>query len=590
VTLNDILDFSKIEAGKLELEEAPFDVRDCVDGTLELLSATAASRGLELAAVVDADVPSRVFGDAARLQQMLVNLVGNALKFTEVGEVVVEVVRGAAGSLRFLVRDTGIGVAESRLSFLFDPFTQADASTTRKFGGTGLGLAIVHRLAERMGGRAWAESALGEGSTFAFEVSLPAAGASDAGPPKRDLHGAEILVVESHGATRDGLVAMLRELGGLPLVCVSAGAVGADELSAAKAAVLDPSALADPTLRDALRARDVPVVGLAHLGTTSGVDPIVFRPVRRAPLFEALSFALRLEPLDDPSSTSALPVATRADSLRVLVAEDNPVGQRVARLLLERLGHRAVVVGSGLEAIEALRARHYDVLLTDLQMPDLDGLEAARRVRAELPAGAQPRIIAMTASALPEHREACMRAGMDDFVAKPVQVRELVAALARASRLRTPRPFAAPTKPAPAASATSPSGAAPSNAISSTPPAPGEEALVDEGRLDSLRALTAEDPATLTELLTEFSVNALRLVEAMDTALAAGDATALQRAAHSLKGNAGTFGAAELAACAARIEVRARDRGPIAVADDVRALRRVLAATTSGLESAMRRG
>jgi signal transduction histidine kinase/CheY-like chemotaxis protein/HPt (histidine-containing phosphotransfer) domain-containing protein len=573
VTLNDILDFSKIEAGKLELEEAPFDVRDCVDGTLELLSATAASRGLELAAIVAADVPTTAFGDAARLQQMLVNLVGNALKFTEVGEVVVEVVRVDANALRFLVRDTGIGVVAERLSFLFDPFTQADASTTRRFGGTGLGLAIVHRLAERMGGRAWAESVVGEGSTFAFEVSLPPAARGDAGSPERDLLGAEILIVESHAATRDGLVAMIRDLGGLPLVCVSAAGVSADDLGRARAAVLDAVALGDSTLRAALLAHDVAVLGLARLGTTSGRDPIVFRPVRRAPLFEALSSALRREAITDAQSSPALPVAARADALRVLVAEDNPVGQRVARLLLERLGHRAVVVGSGLEAIEALRTRRYDVLLTDLQMPELDGLETARRVRAELPADAQPRIIAMTASALPEHRDACTRAGMDDFVAKPVQVRELLAALARATRLRTPRPFSLIAPPA------------------GTPAPPGarEEGLVDEQRLDSLRLLTAENPATLTELLSEFAINAMRLVEAMEAALAAADGIGLQRAAHSLKGNAGTFGASELAVRAARVELRAKDLGPAAAAEDVRALRRVLADTTSGMESALRR-
>ncbi len=595
VTLNDILDFSKIEAGKLELEEAPFDLRDCVDGTLELLSATAAARGLELAAVVADDVPARFFGDAARLQQMLVNLVGNALKFTEVGEVVVEVVWLAPGPLRFLVRDTGIGVAEGRLSFLFDPFTQADASTTRRFGGTGLGLAIVRRLAERMGGRAWAESEVGVGSTFAFEVALRPVFEAAAGASARDLLGAEILIVESHAATRDGLVAAIRDLGGRPLVCVSAAGVSAEDLASAKAGVLDAAALADATLRAALRAHDVPVLGLARLGTTSGADPIVFRPARRAPMFEALSSAMRRDVGKGPPPSQELPVATRADALRVLVAEDNPVGQRVARLLLERLGHRAVVVGNGVEALEALRARRYDVLLTDLEMPELDGLETARRVRAELPLDAQPRIIAMTASALPEHREACTRAGMDDFVAKPVQVRELVGALARASRLRTPRPFdsiAAPTGGLVSATSSPPS-ASRVRAASSAPAAPrdlAEDALVDEARLDSLRLLTAEAPAMLTELLTEFATNAARLVDAMEAALAADDALALQRAAHSLKGNAGTFGAPGLAARAARIEVCARDEGLAAARVDVLGLRRVLADTTAGLEAATRGG
>ena len=560
VTLNDVLDFSKIEAGKLELDEAPFDVRDCVDGTLEVLTANALVRDLELAAVVHDDVPARLVGDAARLQQILVNLVGNALKFTERGEVVLTV-SYAQGALRVCVRDTGIGIAPDRISMLFEPFTQADASTTRRFGGTGLGLAIVRRLCERMGGRVWAESALDEGSTF--DVELPLAPASPAST-RLDLHGAPVLVVEAHAPTREGLAAALRSLDARPIGRADPSEVSVEDLGGVRVALLDATGWADGELRAALGSRRIEVVG--HLRPGAPVDdaPFVVRPARRAPLFDALSSALGQK---DRVPSLAPGASPEGGSLHVLVAEDNPVSQRVARLLLERLGHRVVVVGNGREALEALRARRYDALLTDVQMPDVDGLETARRVRAELPREAQPWIVAMTASALPEQREACRRAGMDDFVAKPVQVAELAAAIERARRSDRPRSLGSLSRlPVP------------------------RVALIDEARFDALRVLTDGDLAALAALVADFSNGARRLVAAMGDALVQRDVEELRRAAHSLKGNAGTFAAPELGQRAAQIEALASAQGLDASAAEIAAIGGILDDTLEELKRRVRVG
>jgi signal transduction histidine kinase/CheY-like chemotaxis protein/HPt (histidine-containing phosphotransfer) domain-containing protein len=564
-TLNEILDFTKIEAERLELERAPFVLRDAVEGALELFAATAAARGLELTAVVADDVPPQVVGDAARVQQMLANLIGNAVKFTERGEVVVDVgrARGDAARLRFDVRDTGIGVAQERKALLFEAFTQADTSTTRRFGGTGLGLAIVRRLAEMMNGHAFVESALGEGSRFGFEIELPAAPDAPA-PELGRLSDVRVAVVQTHPAAREGLVTTLRSLGVRPSPFADAAAIGDEALEQAQVALLDVAATADAALRARLQARGVPIVALARLGAARERDPIVFLPARRAALVEALSRALgRLT--DSAPSRSERPFASAVVDapLRVLVADDNPVSQRVARLFLERLGHRADVVGSGAEALEALRQRRYDVLLTDLAMPDVDGLTAARRIRAELPADVQPRIIAMTASTLPEHRDACVRAGMDDFVAKPVQVAELVQALRRAPRLGTPRPFEAPM-------------------------ARVAEALLDVTRIDAL-ATVSGSTELLAEIFGDFTSNARRLVSTMADAAARDDANALGRAAHALKGNAGTFGATAVSARAERIEHALRDASAGALTGEIEALRGALEATARTIEARVAR-
>jgi len=321
--INDILDFSKIEAGKLEVETVPFLLRDCVNDTVRILAAKAESKGLTLHCRVDEGVPTAVESDPARLRQILFNLLDNAIKFTPQGEVCLEVGAGTeAGGLvelLFTVRDTGIGIPAERMTRLFQPFGQGDASMSRLYGGTGLGLAISRNLAERLGGRMWLESEPGRGSAFSF--TLPC------------------------------------------------------------------------------------------------------RPARQAPPTAA----------GDHDSGPAL---AERFPLRILLAEDNSINQKVELLLLERLGYRADLAGNGVEALAALHRQPYDLVLMDLQMPEMDGLEATRRIRAELPPSRQPRIVAMTASVQREQRDACLAAGMDDFVAKPVWSADLRAVLLRAGAVQ----------------------------------------------------------------------------------------------------------------------------------------------------------
>ncbi|XYH92458.1 ATP-binding protein [Sorangium sp. So ce1128] len=415
--VNDILDFSKIEAGLLELESRPLELRACVKEVLDLLAPRAAEKGIELGIVVAPDVPAAVYGDAIRLRQILVNLAGNAVKFTQRGEVTVEVSlldqpgavadpsRGPACAIHLQVRDTGIGIPADRMDRLFRAFSQADASVARSHGGTGLGLAITKRLAELMGGRVWAESTPGVGSTFHAVIA-------------------------------------------------------------------------------AQRAPDPPSSRPAR---GSGLDPALGR---EAPL-------------------------------AILVADDNAVNQKVACLLLERLGYRADVVASGLDVLTALERRRYDVILMDVQMPELDGIEATRRIRA-LPAQVhgRPRVIALTANVMADDRDRCREAGMDDFLAKPIQIDHLVAVLRRA------------------ADAAKAAGRAAAEAAPEPAPAPP----VDPETLAALRSLI-DGPGELAALIDMHLASARELLGVMRAAVERGDADALAFAAHQLKGSSAQFGA-----------------------------------------------
>ncbi|MCA9709413.1 MAG: response regulator, partial [Myxococcales bacterium] len=409
--INDILDFSKIEAGELEVERVPTDVRECVDNAVELLALTAARKGVELAAVVEPDVPGAIYGDPTRLQQTLANLVSNAVKFTDDGEVVVRVevrveVRdggdggdASAQELLISVRDTGIGIPSEALPHLFDPFTQADASTTRRFGGTGLGLTICKRLVEAMGGRIWVQSTLGEGSTFRF--TIPAAPAPFVRPPHLEgrsslLARVLVLVVDDNATNRTILDELLRSWGMIPVLAESGAQALAlmDEHPELGCALLDMHMPQMDGLELAQRLRahprgaELPLVMLTSMGPR-GADPrmsvfqvFLTKPVRPSRLYDALTTIVR-------GSTHALPPEPDAAEplgpslpVRILVAEDNVINQRVARLSLERLGYRAQLVSNGLEAVEAVETASYDLVFMDVHMPELDGLEATRRIRA----------------------------------------------------------------------------------------------------------------------------------------------------------------------------------------------------------------
>jgi signal transduction histidine kinase/CheY-like chemotaxis protein len=447
--INDILDFSKIEAGRLDLETQPFALLDCVESAVDLLTPPAAAKGLELAYLVDRDCPEVVLGDVTRLRQILVNLLSNAVKFTAQGEVLLRVTRepDTPERLRFSVSDSGPGMPSDRVSRLFEPFLQMDSSTTRTHGGTGLGLAISRRLAEAMRGQLRVESELGQGSTFHLTATLPEA----AGVPTRvvldadEMSGKHLLVVDDNATNRQILVYQLQTWR------MTAAATGDPSEAMAwvrqgqrfDAAILD---LHMPDvdgieLAGALRqegAGDLPLILLSSLGErdrrpeANQFSAVLTKPVKPSALYDALATGMAtgqgVTPRARPDEQPVLP-----RNQRILLAEDNLINQKVAVRVLERLGYRVDVVADGLEALAAVARRPYDVVLMDVQMPQMDGLEATRRIRSSPTLAQQPRIIAMTANAFAEDRAQCLAAGMDDYLSKPVRSDDLAAALRRAA-------------------------------------------------------------------------------------------------------------------------------------------------------------
>ncbi len=548
--LNDILDFSKIEAGRLQLERAPFDVVDCAEDAVDLFAAVAHEKGLDLSCHISSDVPARCEGDSGRVRQILVNLVSNAIKFTLRGSVQIHVDaeplsagQGDADTrIHCSVIDTGIGIPEDHLVNLFRPFSQVDASTTRRFGGTGLGLAICRTLAERMGGRVWAESKKGAGSTFHFTFSARSLQSISMGD---SAHGTDhaALVVSPREGTRASVSSQLAGLGLQVQTCARSSDVKEVLTSMRPDVIIVDEAVSIGDLKGALaKMHRLPVfVVLSTAGRDTaarralrekwGPEPIIVTiPVRRGALRDAMLHALGIDETPLPRSSGVPPLANDLP-LRILIAEDNPVNQRVALLLLERLGYRADVVGNGVEAVEAVHARPYDLVLMDVRMPEVDGIEATRRIRAELPKDRQPRVIALTANAMTEDRKVCEAAGMDDFLSKPVTAKELERAL-RGSRGRTPV---------------------------------GRDSSLGTREIDALRRLTEGSPEVMRQLIDDFIDTAHRLVGAMYDAAEKGDAKALERAAHSLKGSSGQMGAQQLMFECAAIE-RAAAAGDLAAA------------------------
>ncbi len=473
--INDILDFSKIEAGKMDLEQQPFDLRECVESALDLMKLKASEKGLELACEIAGDVPPAIIGDVTRLRQVLVNLLGNAVKFTEQGEVVVAVERrgeearqveggGEVTSplqeLHFTVRDTGIGIPPDRLSRLFHAFSQVDSSTTRKYGGTGLGLAVSKRLSEMMGGTMWvkSEGVPGKGSAFHFTIRAPQAAEAQVRPSLQgeapELRGRRVLIVDDNATNRRILTLQAQGWGMQPQVTgwppealewVRRG----DRFDLAVLDLHMPE-MDGVELAGALHdvEKDMPLILLSSLGGYGTEIPAglfsacLTKPIRASALFDALMglFAQRVQAAGPAAVVTAAP--TRPDvemakrlPLRILIAEDYVVNQKLALRLLAQMGYRADVAANGLEAIQALERQPYDVILMDVQMPEMDGLEATRQICARWPGGERPRIIAMTANAMQGDREMCLAAGMDDYVSKPIRVDELVQAMARCQPL-----------------------------------------------------------------------------------------------------------------------------------------------------------
>jgi two-component system, sensor histidine kinase and response regulator len=565
VIINDILDFSKVEAGKMRLERVDFDLRDAVEDVAALLAGRAHEKDLELASQVDADVPTALMGDPVRLKQILTNLIGNAVKFTEEGEVVARVEladedRGSA-TLRFSVRDTGIGITPEQRTRLFRSFSQADASTTRRYGGTGLGLAISRQLVNLMGGEIGVQSEPGVGSTFSFELTLrkqPPGAKKPADKPRADLRGLRALIVDDNETNRrilrqqltswklendetenglDALVRLRQAAGeGLPydLALLDMQMPEMDGMELARHVKADP---------DLSSVRLVLLTSTGRRGDgeearEAGIAAYLTKPVRQSDLYDAIATVMG-EP-DGEAGAPETRLVTRhslraqksVERAHLLVAEDNRVNQTVARRMLENLGYRVDVVPDGQKALEALATTDYGAVLMDVQMPEMDGYEATAEIRArESRAGVRTPIIAMTANAMAGDREKALAAGMDDYVPKPVKSEELGAVLRRW----------VPDIEKTAAAEGSPEE-----------PPPGDAGPLDREVLAGLRELG--DPGLFSELVEMFIGDTAERIAALRRALGEGDASEVEQAAHTLKGSAGNMGAATMARISARLQ------------------------------------
>ena len=577
--IDDILDFSKIEAGRLDLERRPFDLRSCVESALELVAASASGKGLNLAYLSDQGLPSAIVGDATRLRQILINLLNNAIKFTDTGEVVLSVDGKALESgeeevgrshrLHFAVRDSGIGIPKDRQRRLFESFSQVDASTTRRYGGTGLGLAISKRLCELMGGTIWVESEVEKGSTFHFTIQAeqaPGLARADQQGPPPQLDGRRALIVDDNATNRRILVGQAE----------SWGMLARDTASPAQAlewirrgdpfdlAILDMHMpeMDGVTLAEEIGryrdARTLPLLLLTSLGSREEVRGSVefaaslTKPIKPSQLYDTLMNVLGATPagVHAASREGPGPVERLAERLplRILVAEDNVVNQQLVLLVLQKLGYRAEVTANGLEALQALEREPYDVVLMDVQMPTMDGLEATRRIHQRWPEGRRPHVIAATASAMPEEREAFLAAGMDDYLSKPIRVDELAAALRRCRTNVAPQP-------------TVPAGGSGEGA--QVPPErepqgqPAIAGVLHPPALERLVETIGDDRGLLTALIDTFLGDAPRLVEAARRGLEHGQTDDVRRAAHTLKSNGATFGATSFSELSRQLEALA---------------------------------
>ncbi|WP_438479049.1 PAS domain S-box protein [Oleiharenicola lentus] len=459
--INDILDFSKIESGRLELEHMEFPLRDCVEGTLDLLAARAAEKRIDLLYEIQDGAPSIIRSDPTRLRQILVNLLSNAVKFTERGEVLLGVrsktLADGALELVFSVKDTGIGIPKDGMDRLFQSFTQVDASTTRRFGGTGLGLVISRRLAEMMGGRMWVESVQGKGSTFSFSIKAEAVASKPrlyAGGAKASVDGRRLLAVDDNATSRRILSDLARNWGMVPRT-VETPAEALALLRAGEkfdAAVLDmqmpdmDGLMLAAAIRDLRTAEQLPLILLSSMGKQEDLHNLfaanLTKPVKPSQLLDVLSQLFWRGREETVASTSVVNVqgGSRPEIQhpdRVLLAEDNLVNQKVALHMLRNLGYRADLAANGLEVIDAVKRQTYDIILMDVQMPEMDGLEASRVLSKLYPeASLRPWIIALTANAMQGDREMCLAAGMDDYISKPIKTPELLSAMLR-GRTRT---------------------------------------------------------------------------------------------------------------------------------------------------------
>jgi PAS domain S-box-containing protein len=571
--INDILDFSKIEAGRLELDEQSFDLRERLGDTMRSLALRAHAKGIELALRIDPKVPTRLVGDVLRLRQVLVNLVGNAIKFTDRGEVVVEVTVPAFSEqdvkLRFRIKDTGVGIPADKIDKIFEQFEQADSSTTRQYGGTGLGLAIGSRLVELMGGQLVVQSTPGEGSEFSFDVTLPIDPAGEAYSTGVDLQDVPVLVVDDNSTNRRILEDMLFSWGMKPQTAPSALKGFAILRGLAAAGEPINLVLTDvnmPThdgfelvrwIRDEPATRHAKVIlltsggryGEGELRKALDIETQLIKPVKQSDLLDAVATALgKNRPRPHDAERWAATEST-SGPLRILLVEDNVVNQRLALGLLDKHGHVVTVAGNGRQAIDVFRKGEFDVVLMDVQMPDMDGLEATREIRMwESQFGRHTPIIAMTAHAMTGDRDRCLAAGMDDYISKPVRIAKLMAAIAScvdpgkhstSSRLGSGAPDSTTTRNSGATVAATDASAR------------AESHLVD---WDQAFETVGGDQELLVDLIKLFIDECPSMEADIAMAIRQRDAKELRRSAHALKGALNHLGARGVAAVAGELE------------------------------------
>ncbi|WP_333466238.1 response regulator [Microcoleus sp. T3_B1] len=609
--INDILDFSKIESGKLDLEMHPFNLRHCIEGAIDLLAAKAGEKGIELGYLIAPKTPSVILGDVTRLRQILVNLLSNAIKFTEAGEVIVSVKafavdasktifssQAAVYKIQFAVQDTGIGVPVDRLHRLFKSFSQGDASTTRHYGGTGLGLAISKRLSEMMGGTMWVESQgnLGgspppewqaptnhqttpSGSTFFFTLVAPSA--DDSGLVELiellpELSGKRLLIVDDNPTNRQ-ILTLQAEIWGMIISAAQSGNEALSWIHQGKSfdiAILD---MQMPEMDGVTLAAKIhqhpnccrlPLVMLtsmgklnvdSEVGTTHFTD-CLSKPVKQSQLYEVLTHALQAKPIKpyDHASNALPPDSKLAETLplRILLAEDHLVNQKVALLILERMGYRADVAANGLEVLQALHRQPYDVVLMDVQMPEMDGLEASRCICQEWQADSRPLIIAMTANAMQGDREECLAAGMDWYISKPVRIEELEAAL---------RKYEFRNKAENSVENSAPYVSTPNSLFAQAVSLP----VLDLQVLKSLRDMVNGNQSAFAALINCYLAEAPKLVQAIVDAGSTADANALRQATHRLKSSSASLGATSLAELCKELEICGRQENLTEISEKV---------------------
>jgi two-component system sensor histidine kinase/response regulator len=566
--LNDILDFSKIEAGKQELDMIEFGLRDSVEETMKTLGCRAHEKGLELACRVGCGVPDEVVGDPGRLRQVLTNLVGNAIKFTERGEVVAEVQgigdRDGEVELHFAVRDTGIGITKEKQELIFEAFTQGDSSTTRKYGGTGLGLGIARQLVELMGGRIWVESEVGRGSTFHFTVWLGRSKREKSPRSRLDrsaLSGLPVLIVDDNVTNRRILEEMLGNWGMCPTAEDGRGAMTAMENAQKQGkpfslVLLDVHMPAMNGFDLAAWIRQSPalakgtVIMLSSGGVRGdggrcrelGVAAYLLKPIQQSELLNAILTALA-KPVEETGNAELVTRHSLREehgtrpARRILLAEDNAINRQLAIRLLEKHGYSILVATNGREAIEALEKHPVDIVLMDVQMPEMDGFEAAMTIRErEKSTGSHLPIIAMTAHAMKGDRERCLAVGMDDYISKPVQTQELLAAVER----RVARS---------------------ANQVHAAEPVADKPTLAEV--FDSAEALerVEGDRKFLAEMAKLLESESAKLLRQIHAAVTEGNSNALERAAHTLKGALGNLSASAAFTAAQELEAAAREGG-----------------------------